>query len=44
VVHYISDRILVMQNGRVVEINEANALFRSPVEPYTQKLLRSAIH
>ncbi|HML57392.1 MAG TPA: ABC transporter ATP-binding protein [Ferruginibacter sp.] len=44
VVHYISDRILVMQNGRVVEINEANALFRSPVEPYTQKLLRSAMH
>lgn len=44
VVHYISDRILVMQNGRVVEINEANALFRSPIEPYTQKLLHSAIH
>lgn len=42
VVHYISDRILVMEQGKMVEINEANALFRSPAENYTRKLTQSA--
>lgn len=43
VVHYISDRIMVMHDGRIVEISEANALFQSPANPYTRQLTQSAL-
>jgi peptide/nickel transport system ATP-binding protein len=36
------DHIAVMQNGRIVELAETMALFRSPQHPYTRKLLASA--
>ena len=39
VVRYISDRVMVMQNGQVVEHGDTEALFHSPQQPYTQKLL-----
>ena len=39
VVHFISDRIMVMQSGRMVELGDADALFSHPVEAYTQTLL-----
>ncbi|MBY6093105.1 ABC transporter ATP-binding protein [Maritimibacter alkaliphilus] len=35
----IADRIVVMQHGRVVEQNEAAALFAAPQEEYTRTLL-----
>jgi peptide/nickel transport system ATP-binding protein len=38
-VHYLADRIVVMQRGRVVEEGEADALCRAPREPYTQALI-----
>ena len=42
IVREFAERVLVMQNGRVVEENETEALFASPRHPYTQALLRAA--
>ncbi len=39
IVREFADRVLVMQNGRVVEQNETEALFASPRHPYTKTLL-----
>jgi peptide/nickel transport system ATP-binding protein len=39
IVRYIADRVLVMQNGRIVEAGETEALFAQPRHPYTQALL-----
>ncbi|MGI6644633.1 MAG: ATP-binding cassette domain-containing protein [Bacilli bacterium] len=39
VVKYISDRIVVINNGKIVEIASANRLFEMPLHPYTQALL-----
>ena len=41
VVRYISDRVMVMYLGQVVEIGESEALFESPRHPYTKALLSS---
>ena len=39
VVRANSDRIAVLRNGRIVEINTAQALCARPVDPYTKSLL-----
>lgn len=39
VVRQIADNVLVMQGGKVVEQADANSIFASPQEEYTQKLL-----
>ena len=39
VVRYISDEVLVMLQGKVVESNTAESLFQNPQHSYTQKLL-----
>jgi peptide/nickel transport system ATP-binding protein len=39
VVKYISDRVMVMHHGSVVEIADADELYRNPQHPYTQQLL-----
>ena len=39
VVHYISDRILVMNQGKIVESGEADDVFFRPQNPYAQELL-----
>jgi peptide/nickel transport system ATP-binding protein len=39
VVRFMSDRVVVMYNGKPVEINEADALFEHPLNAYTQKLI-----
>lgn len=42
VVHYISDRVLVMQAGKVVESGTADAVLHHPTHPYTQKLVAAS--
>jgi len=39
VVRFMSDRVVVMYNGKPVEVNEADALFNSPQNDYTKKLI-----
>lgn len=39
VVEYISDRIAVMYLGRIVELSDADELYKHTVHPYTQALL-----
>lgn len=38
-VRYLSDRIAVMNKGKIVEFRETNALFDSPIDDYTKFLL-----
>lgn len=39
VVHYISDRIMVMQKGRIVESGDADKVFFKPEQSYTKELI-----
>ncbi|MFD5433306.1 dipeptide ABC transporter ATP-binding protein [Kitasatospora sp. NPDC127067] len=39
VVRQVSDRVLVMKDGRAVEYGPAERVFRSPEHPYTRQLL-----
>lgn len=43
VVRSIADRIAVLHNGRVVEINETLALCARPMDPYTKRLIGSVL-
>jgi peptide/nickel transport system ATP-binding protein len=39
VVKYISDQVMVMHQGQVVEMADADELYRNPRHPYTRSLL-----
>ncbi|MEO8770861.1 MAG: ABC transporter ATP-binding protein [Ferruginibacter sp.] len=39
VVHYISDRILVMDHGKIVESGDADQIYFDPKNEYTKKLI-----
>jgi peptide/nickel transport system ATP-binding protein len=41
VVRYISDAVMVMYLGQVVELGETEAIFANPLHPYSQALLAS---
>ena len=41
VVKYISDYVAVMQNGRIIEQNTAEELYRNPQQDYTRELLEA---
>jgi len=41
VVKFMSDRIMVMRDGQLVEINKADEIYHSPASDYTRKLIDS---
>ncbi|MBW3518918.1 ABC transporter ATP-binding protein [Flavobacterium sp. NKUCC04_CG] len=41
VVKYMSDQVAVMNKGRIVEMNEADALYQHPQTAYTQTLIEA---
>lgn len=41
VVKYMSDRIMVMKDGKLVEINKADDLYKTPASDYTRKLINA---
>ena len=43
VVKYMSDRVMVMKDGKLIEIQESDALYESPNKEYTQKLVDSIL-
>ena len=41
VVRYMADEVMVMNQGRAVEMADAHSIYRHPQNPYTRKLLES---
>lgn len=41
VVHYISDRVMVMHNGKIVESGDAEQVLKQPKEEYTKRLVEA---
>lgn len=41
VVKYMADRIIVMKNGQMIELGEADALYHHPEQDYTRKLINA---
>ena len=41
VIHYISDRIMVMKNGKIIETGTADEVIFSPKQAYTKELLNA---
>ena len=39
VVKYMADQLVVMQAGKIEEMGEADAVYKSPKSPYTEKLI-----
>jgi len=44
VVADLSDRVIVMQRGRIVEAGSADQVFHRPEDPYTRELLKAVPH
>jgi microcin C transport system ATP-binding protein len=43
VVRAVAHRVMVMQAGRVVEVNDTDALFDNPTQDYTKRLLSAVV-
>ena len=43
VVRHMSDKILVLHNGKVVEYNDADLLFNKPKHSYTEKFIKASL-
>lgn len=41
VVKFLSDRLLIMQKGKIVESGDADEIYSNPEQPYTQQLIAS---
>ncbi len=41
VIQHLADRVLVMQNGQIVESGALTQVFAAPQHPWTQKLLQA---
>jgi microcin C transport system ATP-binding protein len=44
VVRALADRVIVLKDGRMVEQGPVEQIFENPTAPYTQALLRAALH
>ncbi|MDU9768623.1 ABC transporter ATP-binding protein, partial [Helicobacter pylori] len=44
VVEHISDKIIVMNQGQIVETGDVDSVISAPKHPYTQKLLNAVPH
>lgn len=42
VVHHISDRLVVLKDGSIVEQGDAAAIYRAPADDYTKRLIAAA--
>ncbi|MFE6966597.1 dipeptide ABC transporter ATP-binding protein [Agromyces sp. NPDC057679] len=42
VVRHVCDRIAVMEGGRIIELDDADRLYRDPQQPFTKRLLAAA--
>ncbi|MFP1603305.1 ABC transporter ATP-binding protein [Microbacterium sp. 2216-1] len=42
VVRHMCDRIAVMENGRIIELDDADTIYGTPREPFTKKLLAAS--
>ena len=42
VVRHMCDRIAVMENGRIIELGDAETIYDSPREPFTKRLLAAS--
>jgi oligopeptide/dipeptide ABC transporter ATP-binding protein len=43
IVRYVSDRVIVLYRGRIVEIGDSDALYTEPLHPYTRALGAAAL-
>ncbi|MFH1684261.1 MAG: ATP-binding cassette domain-containing protein [Candidatus Margulisiibacteriota bacterium] len=43
VIGFMCDRVIVMENGKIVEVNTKEQIFKSPQKDYTRKLLASTL-
>ncbi len=43
VVRYLCDRVVIMENGRAVEIGDVYSIFATPTQPVTQRFVRTAL-
>ena len=41
VVKYMSDQLVVMNNGKIEEINDADVIYKNPKTPYTKSLINA---
>jgi peptide/nickel transport system ATP-binding protein len=41
VVRYLCDTVMVMRDGEIIEINDADSIYRNPKSVYTQRLLEA---
>ena len=43
VIKALSDKVLVMKDGNIIEYNDANIIFKNPKKSYTKSLIRSSL-